>query len=350
MTLSNTMELIPTLPEEIGMECLVRLPYTCHPTARRVSRTWKKVIDGGDFYDQRKKSGNTQMVACLVQSLPSDISSDGLKPVGPPAYGISVFDMGRGEWERLKPIPKYPKGLPLFCQVVGIGRKLVVIGGWDPSSWEPICHVYVYDFTTREWAQGKDMPGPRSFFAAGAIDGRILIAGGHDESKNALRSAFAYSVERDEWEEMDTMGEERDECEGVVIGGQFWVVSGYSTDRQGNFSGSAEVFDPATGRWRNVERCWDYGRCPRACVGVAISIPPGEGKLVCWSEEEPAVRVGACAVRLGGRALLMGSVCPGAPHGFYLVELRGGQKGKLERVDMPEEFSGFVQSGCCVEI
>ncbi|RWR77671.1 F-box/kelch-repeat-like protein [Cinnamomum micranthum f. kanehirae] len=339
------MELIPGLPEEIGLECLIRLPYTCHHAARSVCKRWRELIDGRDFFQLRKQSGTTHVLACLVQSSPAKVPAHGKKPSGPPAYRLTVFDALVGKWECLPAVPIYPDGLPLFCQLVGLQGKLVVMGGWDPSSWDPVRHVFIYDFTRREWRQGRDMPAARSFFAAGAVDDRlVVVAGGHDENKNALKTASVYDVETDEWEAAAEMEEERDECEGVVVGGEFWVVSGYRTDRQGSFSGSAEVYESATGWWRRVEEAWEGGKCPRGRVKVERS-----GRVGCWSEEETlAVQV---AVGMGDRALLTGSACHGAAHGFFLVvEQREGQNGKIEKMDAGEEFSGFVQSGCCIEI
>ncbi|KAF8396014.1 hypothetical protein HHK36_017625 [Tetracentron sinense] len=339
------MELIPGLPEEIGLECLTRLSYAAHRVAARVCRRWGKLLESPEFYYQRKQTGNTHKVACLVQSLPVQSALNGRKPVGPPGYGITVFDPVSGTWERLEPVPKYPVGLPLFCQLSSSEGKLVVMGGWDPVSWNPVKGVFVYDFSSRRWKQGKDMPTKRSFFAAAALEGRIFIAGGHDESKNALNSAWVYDVRRNEWDELTQMREARDECEGVVIGSDFCVVSGYGMESQGRFEASSEVYELGSGQWRRVQGAWEAGRCPRSCVGVGT-----DGKLICWAESDPAVRVGTCAVGLGSRTLVTGSAYQGAPQGFFLEEVKEGQNSKLVKIDVPGQFSGFVQSGCSVEI
>ncbi|XP_010257590.1 PREDICTED: F-box/kelch-repeat protein At1g15670-like [Nelumbo nucifera] len=341
------IELIPNLPEEIGLECLIRLPYTEHRVAARVCRRWRELLESRGFYYQRKQTGYTHKVACLVQSLPVKTAGGGRKPAGAPFYGITVFDPVSGTWERLHPVPNYPDGLPLFCQLSSVEGKLVLMGGWNPVSWEPVKDVFVFDFTIRQWRRGKDMPSKRSFFASGSLDGKIFVAGGHDENKNALKSAWSYDVRRDEWEELSQMTEERDECEGVIIGNEFWVVSGYSTENQGRFESSAECYELETGRWRRVEGAWPAGRCPRVCVGVEKE---KDGKLFCWAESDSAIRVGACGVGLGERTLVTGSPYMGAPQGVFLVEAKKGQNGKLEKIDAPDEFSGFVQSGCCVEI
>lgn len=223
----------------------------------------------------------------------------------------------------------------------------MLLGGWDPASYEPLTAVFVYDFKTSEWRKGRDMPGKRSFFAIGSAMGRVYVAGGHDENKNALSTAWAYDPRSDEWAVLGPMGRERDECEGVVVGDEFWVVSGYGTERQGVFDGSAEVLDIGSGRWRVVEGVWETGRCPRSCVGIGK-----DGKVVNWRglDLDPGLKVGLRGVAVGSRILLTGSEYEGAPNGFYLVEMEEGQKRKLRKLSVPVGFSGFVQSGCCVEI
>ncbi|XAR59955.1 hypothetical protein NMG60_11033147 [Bertholletia excelsa] len=217
------------------------------------------------------------------------------------------------------------------------------MGGWDPVSYEPVGEVFVYDFTAQKWRQGKDMPSKRSFFGIGAIHGRVYIAGGHDENKCALKSAWSYDVREDEWTELTQMSQERDECEGLIIGDDFWIVSGYGNEKQGLFEASAESYQMSTGQWRRVEGAWKPGRCPRSCAGLGE-----DGKLASWIQSELPVGVGVFGVGFGGgRALVIGSAFPGTSQGFFMVE---GQNGRVKMLDVPHEFSGFVQSGCCIEI
>ena len=92
-------------------------------------------------------------------------------------------------------------------------------------------------YTFRWWRRGKDTLETRSFFDAGELGGQIIIAGGHDGSKNVLQSAWVYHVRKDEWAKLAPMSQARDECEGVVIGFEFWVVSGYKTESHGGIEG-----------------------------------------------------------------------------------------------------------------
>ncbi|XVF75992.1 hypothetical protein PTKIN_Ptkin13bG0231800 [Pterospermum kingtungense] len=335
-------ELIPGLPEEIGLECFTRFHYSTHSFAAGVCRRWQELLESRQFYYHRKQTGYTQKVVCLVQVLKNINDPDESKPVGPPRYGITVFDPASGIWDRIDPVPKYPDGLPLFSQITSSQGKLVVIGGWDPTCYDPVRDVFVYEFTTQRWRQGKQMPETRSFFAAGEFDGRIVVAGGHDENKNALSTAWEYDVNRDEWTELARMSQERDECQGMVIGSEFWVVSGYRTDNQGGFEDSAEFMDLKTGQWSRLEEVWKANQCPRSCVGVGK-----EKKLFNWADCDSAIRVGVCAVPSGEGTFVSGSAYQGGPQGFFLAD---EYSGKLRHIDVPLEFSGFVQSGCCVDI
>ncbi|CAA7387990.1 unnamed protein product [Spirodela intermedia] len=368
----GTTELIPGLPEEIAVECLLRIPYGSLSVARAVCRRWRLLVEDAGFFYQRKRSGHTRALICLVQALPiTDAGSGGEAAPAPsqeeerrksgnnggaPAYGITLFDPETAYWGRLPEIPEYPSGLPLFCHMAGAGERLVAMGGWDPVTWESLRAVWVFDFCTGRWRRGADMPAALSFFAcAGTSRGLVFIAGGHDGNKNAQRSAWAYRAREDAWEELPPMADERDECEGLAVaaagdrGGaegeekeeDFWVVSGYATDGQGRFSGSAEAYCARTRRWRRVEGAWPEGRCPRGCAAG----------LVCWAEDA-TVRTGTCAVVAGRRVLVSGSAAPEtAAAGFYWAEVGERRRGRLEAVrGLPEEFSTFVQSGCCIEI
>ncbi|KAM7278941.1 hypothetical protein ACFE04_006075 [Oxalis oulophora] len=347
---SEFTELIPGLPHELGIDCLTRVPFTAHRVAARVCHRWRELLESSDFYYHRKQNKYTHQVACLVQALKVPGKQN---PGESPSYGITVFDPVSQIWDRLDPVPKFPNGLPLFCQLASCEGKLVVMGGWDPTSYEPVREVFVYDYTTSRWRIGKEMPSKRSFFAVGVDSGRVYVAGGHDENKNALKTGWVYDLVSDEWSELTQMSQERDECEGVVMVNnntgekEFWVVSGYRTDGQGIFDGSADVYNFESGQWRLEEEVWESGRgkCPRSCVGLGK-----DGKLVNWPGLDPAVQTAACGVMLDNRVLITGSEYQGAPHGFYMLEMKEGQKGKMEKITVPEEFSGFVQSGCCVEI
>uniref|UniRef100_J3MFG8 F-box domain-containing protein n=1 Tax=Oryza brachyantha TaxID=4533 RepID=J3MFG8_ORYBR len=204
-------ELIPGLPEEVARECLIRVGFDQLPVVRRISRQWKSEVESPAYNRMRKTEGLARTALALVQARPElaeagpahKQSSAGGGPGN--SYRMVLLDTAEGVWNALPELPGQGGSLPLFCQVAAVdggdGRKrLVVVGGWDPETWAPTDSVFVYDFLTGAWRRGAGMPGPRrSFFACAAVGEKVYVAGGHDEEKNALRSALAYEPDADAW-------------------------------------------------------------------------------------------------------------------------------------------------------
>ncbi|XP_077225531.1 F-box/kelch-repeat protein At1g15670-like [Tasmannia lanceolata] len=355
------MELIPGLPSEIAIECLIRVHYTHFGTVSKVSKLWKEELESPVFHRLRKDSGLSRACVVLAQAEPTG-SSHSKYPVAP-AYRLNLYDAEAGSWHRLPPVPGYHDGLPLFCQIVVTGRHLVMVGGWNPTTWAISNDVFVYDLVSATWRGGARMPGcKRSFFAcASGSDRRVFVAGGHDEGKNALKTALAYDVARNEWASLPDMERERDECKGVFHRGRFHVIGGYSTDTQGEFEKSAEGFDVATWKWGPVEEdMLDAGTCPRSCVadddgkvfrcreGYVVACEDATWRDV--AELPTDVRLVSYAVMWQGKMLVTGTKQYGGPHVAYTLELSEGNKHTWTRIEMPREYCGHVQSLCCLEI
>ena len=92
--------------------------------------------------------------------------------------------------------------------------------------------MFVYNVVSAKWRRGADIPGVRrSFFGCSSdSDQMVLVAGGHNDDKNALRSALAYDVAEDDWLPVPDMSMERDECKVVFQRGKFHVIGGYETE------------------------------------------------------------------------------------------------------------------------
>ncbi|PKA63434.1 F-box/kelch-repeat protein [Apostasia shenzhenica] len=367
--------LIPGLPEDIAVECLVRLPHQSFSHLRRVCRRWKQELDSPLFHRFRRSAGFSRSFLVLAQADPPAAIAGGpahKHSASFPSYRLALLDPSTGEWDSLPQIPASSGGIPLFCGLAAAGRELVVVGGWDPDTWVASDSVYIYNFIAGAWRHGRPMPGPRrSFFAcAGSSSGLVFVAGGHDEEKNALRSAYAYDVARDEWAQLPDMARERDECAGMFIAGGgaglFRVVGGYSTAMQGRFDRSGEEFDTINWKWQPVEEAaMDAEESPRSCAagrdgrmylcsssGRVVSAAEGEGWKMVAEVPEDAM-VAAQMVACGGSLVVMGAGSHGMAPSAYVLELkqaRGWSAAEWRRLEMPPEYSGHVHGGCCFEI
>ncbi|CAJ1951197.1 unnamed protein product [Sphenostylis stenocarpa] len=354
------MELISGLPEDVARGCLIRVSYQQFSTVASVCRLWKSEIHAPEFHRQRRSTKYAQKLITIVQAR-GEPGTGSTKRVTNPVYRLSVFEPETGHWTELPPPPEFYSGLPMFCQLVSVGYDLVLLGGLDPSSWRASNSVFVYNFLSAKWRRAADMPGgPRTFFAcASDSEGTVFVAGGHDNEKNALRSALAYDVNSDRWVSLPDMAAERDECKGVFRRGRFIAVGGYPTETQGRFGTSAEAFDPATWRWVEVKEDFlDCATCPRTFVNggddEAVFLCSG-GDLISlrgdtWQKMATVpreIRNVAYVGALGGTLVLIGSSGYGEVHVAFGLDLESCNWRKLES---PEGFRGHVQTGCVLEI
>ncbi|XP_054785309.1 F-box/kelch-repeat protein At1g80440 [Prosopis cineraria] len=361
------MDLISGLPDDIALDCLSRVSYQQFPAVASVCKAWKNEIQTPEFRRRRKSAGHVQNIVVMVQArLDSEKSVSGAIKGSMnmnPVYRLTVCEPETGLWSEMPPIPGLSGGLPMFCQIAGVGLDLVVMGGWDPSSWKASNSVFVYNFISATWRRGADMPGgPRTFFGCASDERRfVYVAGGHNEDKNALRSAFAYDVASDEWVPVPDMARERDECKAIFHNGKFRVIGGYCTEMQGRFERSAEAFDVATRRWDPVEEEFLYAAtCPRTCVdsgddeekvymcgtgGEVMALQGGTWRSVAKLGDE--TRHVAYVRTWNGKMLLIGSRAYSEPHVGIILDLETGHQRKLE---IPRNYTGHVQSGCLLEI
>ncbi|KAG2332149.1 hypothetical protein Bca52824_003329 [Brassica carinata] len=296
-------DLIPGLPSDLAMECLVRVPYQFQSAMRSVCRSWRSLLSDPSFIGERRRCGKAELLLCLVQPLPPPnpasravgetetllaVEEKGEKRVScTPRFGFSVYNATISTWNHVA-FPDHQ--IPLFCECVSVqdAGKILLIGGWDPETLQPVKDVYVLEVNGKRWRRGAPMKESRSFFACTSVGStKVYVAGGHDDQKNALRSAEVYDVEKDEWSTIPSMAEGRDECQGFSMGtglGGFCVLSGYATESQGRFKQDGEVYDPTTKSWSRIENVWPFAdTSPR---GRTVVDTRGSSSLRCFTDRE----------------------------------------------------------------
>jgi hypothetical protein len=86
------------LPNDLVRECLLRVTYKSHDNLRSVCRSWESMVSNPEFYADRKISGTTEQLLCLIQLIFMDSSY---------VFEMRVYDPVKGTWERLPPIDHY---------------------------------------------------------------------------------------------------------------------------------------------------------------------------------------------------------------------------------------------------
>lgn len=367
-------ELVPFLPDDVALQCLLRVPVQAHSQLQGVCKKWRELVSSSEFYERRKKEGTTGHCVCLLQALPEDASQHH------PLFSVSILNE-KQLWERLPPIPGFghDSGLPLFARLAAVGGNLVVIGGWHPSTMAEVRSVYIFSFSSWTWRRGADMPTTRSFFACAVLHSHILVAGGHDRNKNALRSAERYNLERDLWETLPDMAVERDECAGAVLDGKLVVISGYTTSSQGEFRRDAETYDPVLNTWTQTLNMWAVGSkaiSPSNIVAIAGKLFAfHHSQLVCYSpranlwqvvdslpEGARGISFAASATGFGNSIIVTGpSSAEDGSHRTLVYSLPESMmagssdevvrcQGRWEMVPVDDHFRGIAHVSCAVEV
>lgn len=89
-----------------------------------------------------------------------------------------VYDPKTDTWTTLAPMPE-----PRFTHVavLGIDKKIYILGGASDIKGSPLRSVFIYDPIKDKWSRGPNMRLPRAFLAAVSTpDGKIYAIGGTD--------------------------------------------------------------------------------------------------------------------------------------------------------------------------
>ncbi|KAI3445708.1 hypothetical protein Pfo_002373 [Paulownia fortunei] len=221
--------LIPSLPDEISIQILARLPRICHFNAKLVSRSWQAALMSEEYYKLRKELGTTEEWLYILTKL------DGEKLV----------------WHALDPVSRIWQRLPLMPNVAaedGMRRGLSGLRLWN------IVGSSIIADAIRGWLGRKDALEEIPFCgcAIGAVDGCLYVMGGFCRA-SAMKSVWRYDPIVNAWSEVTPMSIGRAYCKTGVLNNKLYVVGGVTRGRGGLTPlQSAEVFDPSSGIWTEV--------------------------------------------------------------------------------------------------
>ncbi|XP_047313796.1 F-box/kelch-repeat protein At1g80440-like [Impatiens glandulifera] len=328
---------IDVLPESLILECLSRLHYKDVPAASLVCHKWLDLLESRQFYSLRKQLGHINHFACLLQSHPpSPPSSYESNPL--PLYVINVFDPVSRECKILPPLPNPAIQFDHDSEIVSSEGKLILMNKChDPVNRELGNSLFVFEFSTGRWWQGKNLPTRKLHFAMAATDDcRVFIAGGHQSEDVDSDSAWMYDVRKDEWSELPRIIHVPGLSKGKVIGNQFIVKTLSMID----LTQSVETYDFELGEWKqvNVKQLWTkryeyFARIEDGCM------------LIC-SRIDKRCRLKFYKLPLGDRSLLI----------YYkkgngqLFSISIQEEGKRVKIEVPHQIYGDVYSMCCVEM
>lgn len=206
------------------------------------------------------------------------------------ASSAEVFDPALDSWTSL-PAPPTTRAVPNVV-LLADGRVLVTGGlefdltsafGQPPSLGE----TEIFDPETGEWQQTAAMSQPAEGQAAILLsDGRVLVVGGTLNNREETNRAEIYDPETDSWIIAEPMSAGRDRPVAVLLSdGRVLVTedgpfASSSTLTFGAAKGTAEIYDPDTGKWTPTA---DLSR-PR--TGHTLTLLP-DGRVLAAGGEDP---------------------------------------------------------------
>ncbi|GLJ09129.1 hypothetical protein SUGI_0102340 [Cryptomeria japonica] len=239
--------LLPSLPHEIALLCIVRLPLRSRAIASCVSRAWANAC--------KNKSSITSIRRSL--NLPTEHY-----------IFIAVFDsrfdgdyvhatQHNTKWLLIDPLTLGVQVLPNPLSAISIEMNVCSAATNDQlflpqvnQTKEEFCS---YDIGAGRWKSVELPPGKRCRrFCCAEMKEFVYLCGGLiNFTGGASRSAFRYDSRNNQWEKLPDMIMPRINCAGVSMNDKFYAIGGYCPSPEGfpQIHASAERFDPATGQW-----------------------------------------------------------------------------------------------------
>eukprot|EP00249_Psilotum_nudum_P003103 c16430_g1_i1 orf=192-1280(-) len=228
--------LIPGLPDDLAILCLVRVPRRYHHLLQGVCRRWREFLWSELFCTVRKRLG---LAEGWIYALIRDISE---------CLHWYVLDPTQWKWRELPGMPAVcSRRYGMTCEVVG--RKLYLIGGCGRFD-DPTNEVHVYDPLQNRWKEAAGMRTARCHCVSGVLDGRVYSIGGSSLTSGDLTSWEVYDSCTDQWVSYNDPNIVPDLGESLVLDGRIYVRHVSPTNMPPLY---AAVYDPVKDIWITLD-------------------------------------------------------------------------------------------------
>jgi N-acetylneuraminic acid mutarotase len=195
---------------------------------------------------------------------------------------VEMFDPQVDAWQRQSDMPT-PRGYATACAVDGI---IYVLGGARLSS-ASVSTVEAYNPLTDTWTKKGDMPTPRQGLAACEVDDLIYVIGGVVQPTAPTAATEAYDPKTDTWTTRKPMPIAAGVVSSAVVDGKIYVMGGGLAGSAG--SATTFVYDPKADSWTQKANMPTarMGSCACALDGIIYVIggtPYGGGPALATVE------------------------------------------------------------------
>ena len=199
---------------------------------------------------------------------------------------VEAYDPASNTWRAVAPFPSVLH----HANAAVVGERLYVAGFYVGASFTDASgSVYEYDPGLDSWAERAALPAgtERASACVATLDGRIYLFGGARDG--SVADASAYDPAADAWQTLPALPERREHCAAGAIGGRI-VIAGGRSDGIGGFQPNTWIFDPETAAYSSgAPLLTARGGVAGAVVGERLFIFGGEGNAADPSGVFPQV-------------------------------------------------------------
>ncbi|KAK7283120.1 hypothetical protein RIF29_12420 [Crotalaria pallida] len=231
-------ELIPSLPNDVTLNCLTRLPSNHLPTLSLVSKPIRSLLSSPHFFNQRRFLHSSEIITYFF--LHNGTTNEWqwfslyLNPTNSTAVQVSS-------------LPPMPSSLDSATEsaFAVLGHKIYVIGG--SKGGVPSAEVWVLDCRFNRWERGPTMLAARKNICANVVHGKIYVIGG-STSSSICGEVLDPEVGNNKWVElpctMDHITREQEKIITAVMDDEkvYMLSHGHGAVR----------FDPMNGVWEKI--------------------------------------------------------------------------------------------------
>ncbi|KAL4279403.1 hypothetical protein GQ457_03G035490 [Hibiscus cannabinus] len=197
---------IPGLPDDVALNCLLRLPVESHSACKAVCKRWHLLLGNKErFFTRRKELGFRD-----------------------PWLFVFTFHKCTGKIQ------------------------------WQVWSLMLIVPLTKYEIQKNRWTVMNNMSTARSFFASEVINGMIYVAGGNSGDLFELDSAEVLDPAEGSWDPIANMGTNMASYDSAVLDDKLLVTEGWLWPFFVSPRGQLErmklkVYDPGSDSWEAIE-------------------------------------------------------------------------------------------------
>ncbi|GLJ35143.1 hypothetical protein SUGI_0707410 [Cryptomeria japonica] len=237
------MNIIPGLPKDLGLQCLVKVPYKLHKHLRAVCKSWNAVLSSPNFYKERQHHNECEegIAYFHIGDRPTD-------------WEVIIYYPNGRWWERL---PRTTEDFILDwqvcfkeCNCVYVRSKQVLVAMGLLNKYDERATVLMFNFLSRTWRRGLNMPfrlWNRGRALSPSPQGLIYIAGCMRDGTNPhVVQFYVYNVEQNGWDFLPPINPDwvQNFCVAEFVDDMFYLLPSHAR--------TAHIYDPHSRLWRTI--------------------------------------------------------------------------------------------------